>query len=130
MGGAENRVAKNVKEKIKQSETFDLTVTATWDTLKDSEIMNDMGGLSKIVKEKKETSEIENPNKFVKDAQKALYEKIKSTKDPKRILRINYEGHLNNSKKEALTTQNIGCDIWMSNYFVFDDKDKCKYKSA
>ncbi len=125
MGGAEKKIVEEVKS-VSPESIFDLTVTATWDVLKDSEmkskinahsIRKQLGGRDPMpTDERKELAE---------GAEKELYDILSSRQDPRRVLRVRYEGKIKKPANEALQRREIGCDIWMSSFFKFEKKEKC-----
>jgi hypothetical protein len=126
MAGAEKEVKKEVKDN-QPSGLFNLTVSARWDVLEDSEILK-KATTDTILNQLKNDAERDENNKILAaDFAKKLQTTILSKDDPKRVLGVEYMGKLNAIKKN-LTKREIGCDIWMSSYFNFDNSsNKCKY---
>lgn len=124
MGGAEKNIVKDIKNKSEDS-FFDLSVTATWDILSDSEIKSQIS--EKTIKKqlpKNQGISEEGMNEIAKGSETDLYNILISKQDPRRVLKVNYEGDITLPQQGKLN-EKIGCDIWMSNYFKFDKKEKC-----
>lgn len=124
MGGAEKNIARDIKNKSEDS-LFDLSVSATWDVLSDSEIKSQI--TEKTIKKqlpKNQGIAEEGMNAIAKGSQADLYKILSSKQDPRRVLKVIYEGDIIVPVKGKLN-EKIGCDIWMSNYFKFGKKDKC-----
>lgn len=124
MGGAEKNIVRDIKSKSEDS-LFDLSVTATWDVLSDSEIKSQIS--EKTIKKqlpKNQGISEEGMNEIAKGSETDLYAILTSKQDPRRVLKVNYEGDITLPQQGKLN-EKIGCDIWMSNYFKFDKKEKC-----
>ena len=115
-----------VEDKKSGVNLFDLTVTATWDVLQDSELKSKINEHS-ILKQLggREPKPWEERKELAKGAQEALYNILSSKQDPRRVLRVRYEGKIKKPANEELERVKIGCDIWMSAFFKFEKKEKC-----
>ncbi|WP_457598276.1 hypothetical protein [Hydrogenimonas sp.] len=133
MKGAEEKIVEDVKKKSRMKEKesgpslFDLSVTATWDILSDSEVKRTINrssifnALSPNLKK-----ETDDGKKLADAAAKELFDVLASKQDPRRVLSVRYyEGRLKSPVHAELSKQEIGCDIWMSAFFKFERKRKC-----
>lgn len=129
MRHAEMDIKKEV-EKRNPVTLFDLNVMATWDYLHDKDILatanynSILKAISAGLKNKKD----EDKKMLAKDFATTLQEKLVKTDNPTRVLGIVYTGETKTPDK-SLTKREIGCDIWKSSYFKFDNStNKCLYK--
>ena len=128
MGDAEKYLAESVKKKGEET-TFNLNVAATWDYLEDNEILKVVNEKSIVQRLKTEIKDKEVDQRILSlDAKKELDSVLQKKQDPRRVLNVDYSGHMLVENKDALKKE-IGCDIWMSSYFDFDKNsdDICKH---
>ena len=130
MGGAE----KNIAKRLTEESVFNLTVTSTWDSLTDKEVTRDIhpASILKEIKGNTKMKDITDQSVFAKAAADELHNILSGEQDPRRILNVKYEPKITYPKGSTKKSdeQNIGCDVWMSSYFKFNNKIECKYKSA
>lgn len=123
MGGAEKKIVKSLGGKSSES-IFDLTVKATWDVLTDSEIKRDITPKVLQAHIKDNSLSKEEKIKLAQELAQLLYKVLQSKQDPRRVLGVDYDGKITEGLG-SFQDQKIGCDIWMSNDFNFDNS-KCK----
>lgn len=135
MGDEEKDIEKEVIAKKKNNDDvifFNLTVESRWDTLDDKAVLAKITQ-SEIYKDISKKDKEADKGLATKAAEK-LSSLLLSKEDPKRVLGVKYkEFEMHDAANESLAPKKrereIGCDIWMSSYFKFDEKSKhkCNY---
>lgn len=126
MGDAEKKIASE----LNKDSIFDLTVTSTWDTLDDSEVLDEVNNISILAQlnANKKIKNIKNKD-LAKSAAQELSKILLKNQDPRRVLSVNYSPVITMPKQSSsISKREIGCDVWMSSYFDFDNSNICKNK--
>lgn len=132
MGDEEKEIVDEVNAKKKSDDDvifFNLTVESRWDTLDDKAVLANITQ-SEIYKDLSKKDK-EADKALAKQAAEKLSSLLLSKEDPKRVLGVKYYGfEMYDASNKNFTPdkpkREIGCDIWMSSYFKFDEKSKHK----